>query len=366
MYLRDLELSNFRNFKEFSVSFGPGVNIIYGENGAGKTNLFEAIYYLTIARSHRRRRDDELIRFHSDFFKIFAVAMKEQNASKFEITYSKSRTPHKKVSIDGSSIERLSSMIGKFKAVILSFDDVNLVNGPPYHRRRFLDILLSEISSSYLADIIAYRRVLQQRNRQLWEMKVNSKKNVDLVESWDSQLVEFGTRIVSKRHEISGSLFKLVDELCPSIGVRAEVRLSYLPSFPLESPIENSFRERLTRERERELQRGQTLIGPHRDDIEICFDGMDLRRFGSCGQQRLVAAAMRFAEAALLNNFHRDPPVLMLDEILVELDLRTREKILEHLENYSQIFIASASPLRLEGSHVTHYTLTNGILEWKR
>ena len=134
----------------------------------------------------------------------------------------------------------------------------------------------------------------------------------------------------------------------------------------MKSSIENSFRQSLTRERRRELQRAQTLIGPHRDDIEISMDGVNLRRFGSCGQQRLVAVAMRFAEASLLNNLYRDPPVLMLDEILVELDLPTRRRILDHLKNYSQIFIASASPLRLEGNNVTHYTLEGGLLQCRK
>jgi len=365
MYLRDLELDNFRNFKEFSNSFAPGVNLIYGENGAGKTNLLEAIYYLTILRSHRGRRDDELIRFDSDFFRISATAVKGKNTSRFEVTYSQERIPHKKVLIDGSSAERLSSIMGRFRGVILSLDDVSLVSGPPYWRRRFLDILLSAISSSYLADIIAYRRVLQQRNKQLWEMKVNSKKNIDLLESWDSQLVELGARIAFKRDEVSRDLFRVVRRLCPSMGIDSEVRLSYLPSFPLENPIENTFRERLTRERRRELKRGQTLVGPHRDDIRILFNGRDLRRFGSSGQQRLVAVAMKFAEATLLNDLYNDSPVLMLDEVLVELDLQTRERVLDRLKSYSQIFVASASHLELDGSHVTHYTLRNGVLEWK-
>lgn len=339
---------------------------MYGENGAGKTNLFEAIYYLSIARSHRWRRDDELVRFGSDFFKIYAVAMKEHTASKFEITYSKDRTPNKKVLIDGASVERISSMIGKFKSVILSFNDINLVSGPPHYRRRFLDILLSEISSSYLADIIAYKRVLQQRNRLLWEMKIDRKKNIDLLESWDSQLIEFGTRIISKRYEISKTLFNLIDRHCHSLGISSEVRLSYLSSFQLEDPIETSFRECLVRDREREIQKGQTLVGPHRDDIEVSLDGVNLRRFGSSGQQRLFAVAMRFTEATMLSDFYRDPPVLMLDEILVELDLPTRNRILNHLENYTQIFIASVSPLRLEGSNANHYTIDNGVLEWKK
>jgi DNA replication and repair protein RecF len=365
MYLRDLKLDNFRNFKEFSNSFPPGVNLIYGENGAGKTNLLEAIHYLTIARSHRGRRDDELIRFDSDFFRISAAAVKGQSTSRFEVTYSKERTPHKKVLIDGSSVERLSSVVGRFRGVILSFDDLSLVSGPPYWRRRFLDILLSAVSSSYLADLIAYKRVLLQRNKQLWEMKVNSKKNMHLLESWDSQLVELGARIASKRNEVSTNLAEIVDRLCPSMGIHSEVNLSYLPSFPLENPVEDSFRERLTRESNRELQRGQTLIGPHRDDMRILFDGRDLRRFGSCGQQRLVAVAMKFAEATLLNELYSDSPVLMLDEVLVELDLPTRERVLDQLKTYSQIFVASASRLELEGPHVTHYTLRNESLKWK-
>lgn len=366
MYLRELQLNNFRNFVDLSVSFAPGLNIIYGGNGAGKTNLFEAIYYLAIARSHRRRRDDELVRFGSDFFKIFAVTMKDRTPSKFEIIYSRDQIPNKKVRIDGSSLERISAIIGKFKSVILSFDDLNLVSGPPHHRRRFLDILLSEMSSSYLADIITYRRILQQRNRILWKIKMGGEKNEDLLESWDSQLIEFGTRIISKRDEISKSLFNLVNEHCHSLGIRSKVMLSYRSSFPFYDSIESSFRESLNRSREKELERGQTLVGPHRDDIEISLDGVDLRRYGSCGQQRLVAVAMRFAEANMLNDFYRDPPVLMLDEILVELDLPTREKIVDHLKAYSQIFIASVSPLQLNDSDVTYYTIENGVLEWRK
>jgi DNA replication and repair protein RecF len=365
MYLRDLELDNFRNFRKLSVSFAPGLNVIHGENGAGKTNLLEAIYYLTIARSHRSRKEDDLVRFNSDFFKIRATAVRGDHLSKYEVTYSKDRVPNKRVVINGSTVERISSMIGEFRSVTLSFDDVNLVRGSPYYRRRFLDILLSEVSSSYLADAISYRRVLQQRNRQLWEMRTNSKRNSNLLESWDSQLVELGSRIVMKRREVSETLSELVKELSRSIGIYSELKLRYLPSFPLQQEVDVGFRQYLARERGRELIRGQTLVGPHRDDIGISLDGVNLRRFGSCGQQRLVAVVMRFAEASLLDNLYRDPPVLMLDEILVELDLPTREKVMSHLKRYSQIFVASASPLQLENSGVHYYTIRDGVLEWK-
>jgi DNA replication and repair protein RecF len=365
MYLRDLELENFRNFRQLSVSFAPGLNIIHGENGAGKTNLLEAIYYLTIARSHRSRKDDDLVRFNTDFFKIRATAVRGDSVSKYEVTYSTERIPNKKVVINVSVVERISSMIGEFRSVTLSFDDVNLVRGSPYYRRRFLDILLSEVSSSYLADAISYRRVLQQRNRQLWEMRTNSKGNSHLLESWDSQLVELGSRIISKRLEVSKTLSDLVKELSDSMGIRSKLELRYLPSFPLEEEVDAGFRHYLARERERELMRAQTLVGPHRDDIGISLNGINLRRFGSCGQQRLVAVVMRFAEASLLDNLYRDPPILMLDEILVELDLPTRERVMNHLKKYSQIFVASASPLRLENSGVRYYTLKDGVLEWK-
>jgi len=366
MYLQDLQLSNFRNFGELSVSFSPGLNVIHGENGAGKTNLFEAIYYCAILRSHRKRRDDELVTFGTDFFKILAVTAQGTRLTRFEIVYGKDQIPSKRVWLNGAPVERLSSMVGEFKSVILSFDDLTLVSGPPYHRRRFLDILLSEMSSSYLADIIAYRRVLQQRNRLLWEMKTNRKKDAQLLESWDSQLIELGSRIVSKRREISEGLFGLVAKYCGSLGIRSRVKLLYVPSFSTGNSVKESFERALMKEREREFQRSQTLIGPHRDEIQVSLDGVSLRSFGSCGQQRLVAVAMRFAEAGLLHEFYKDPPIVMLDEILGELDLQTREKVLTHLRDYRQVLIASVSPLLMDDPDASHYSLVNGVLEWKK
>ncbi len=364
MYLREFHLTNFRNFRNLSVSFTPGAHVIFGNNGVGKTNLFEGIYYLAIGRSHRRRKDAELIRFDSDFFRIAATAAKDSDSSAFEVTYSKIQTPNKKILIDGSALDRVSNLIGEFKAVILSFDDLTLVSGPPHHRRRFLNILLSEISPAYLSDIISYRRVLQQRNRLLWEMKTDHRKNLNLLESWDEQLIQFGSRIVSKRKEMTGVLFDEICTIYTSLGVGSQVEFSYLPSFDLRGAVESDFSLELRRSREREILRGQTQVGPHRDEIGIVLDGVDLRRFGSCGQQRLVAVAMRFGEARLLDDAQEDSPVLMLDEILVELDPSTRMKVLEHLRGYEQVFIASASPLQLEGNEVAHYTLQDEVLKW--
>jgi DNA replication and repair protein RecF len=364
MYLREFHLTNFRNFTDLSVSFAPGAHVIFGNNGVGKTNFLEAVYYLAIGRSHRRRKDAELVRFNSDFFRITATAARNGDSSDFEVTYSKSQTPNKRIMVDGSALDRVSTLVGEFKAVILSFDDLTLVSGPPHHRRRFLNILLSEISPAYLSDIISYRRVLQQRNRLLWEMKTEMSRDLELLESWDDQLVQLGSRIVSKRREVSGTLFDEIGRIYASLGVGSQVQLSYVPSFEVSDVVESDFLGELHRRRQTEILRGQTLVGPHRDEIEILLDGVNLRQFGSCGQQRLVAVAMRFGEASLLNGTEKDSPVLMLDEILVELDPRTRAKVLDHLRSYEQVFIASASPLELEGSDVVYYTLKDQVLKW--
>ncbi len=341
MRIISVELTNFRNFKTLALSFHEVRNLILGANGTGKTNLLEAIYYLTIGRSLRTGRDRELIRFDEPFLRIAGDFYAHGRSSHVEAVLSASE---KLFVVNGSQLSRVSDLVGRYPAVSLSLDDGQIVTGQPVHRRRFLDIALSVVNRSYLEDLIEYRRVLRQRNRALWEMKQGRRRSFKDIEAWDSQLVAVGSRIVSEREMRIGSIAPVAAETYKRLnGTGETLALTYAPSFALDghSPSE-AFARRLEALRRSEEVQGRTLAGPHRDELELTVNGMPIRPFGSEGQCRCAAIALRLAEANLYQMELDEAPVLLLDEVFAELDMSRTQNLMNLVVDGNQIFMATA------------------------
>lgn len=354
---RELRLRQFRNFAELELVFPPAGVAIIGENGSGKTNLLEALYYLEIFRSFRGVPDEQLVRFGQDAFHVrgrfeLAAGDAREIAAGFE-----RRPRRKRVALNGAEPERLGDALGRLAAVVFSPSDAAIVGGPPGERRRFLDIILSLNLPGYLADLQHYRQALKQRNALLRDGAAPA-----LVEAWEEGLVAAGARVMHARAvwvcATSGSFARRYG----AISGGAPARLRYAPAVPLAGaeeavPVDaaaEAFRAELVRLAARERERGVTLAGPHRDDLSLIVqDGtveVDLRRYGSGGQQRTAAIALRMVEAETARDARGREPIVLLDDVFAELDAGRSRRILELLEaeQRGQVILTAPKQSELE------------------
>ncbi len=337
---RELRLRGFRNFAELELTFpAEGVAII-GDNGSGKTNLLESIYYLEIFRSFRGAPDEQLVRMGEEAFHVRGRFEDPVlgDTREIEAAYER-RTRRKRVAVNGAVPERIGDALGGVGAVIFSPSDVAIVAGSPSERRRFLDIVLSLNRPGYLQALQRYRQVLKQRNAMLRDGALPA-----LLAAWDEGLVEWGARLVAARAEWVSEHAEGFARRYEAIAGGATAWLGYDAAIPMRSTdgpptvaeAAEAFRAELARVAQREQERGITLVGPHRDDLALRFRTMsgeaDLRDFGSGGQQRTAAIALRMVEAETIRQARGRDPIVLLDDIFAELDPGRSRRILELLE----------------------------------
>jgi DNA replication and repair protein RecF len=342
MHLKSLKGSGFRNLQTFGLEFSPDKNLIHGTNGSGKTNLLEAIYYLCIGRSMRSSAEDEhLIRFNDELFRLEGSMQTQGGELTVESAFNKIE---KRCKINGELQQKLSELIGRLPVVSLSPEDDQLCKDGPGVRRRYMDLAISQLSRTYLADLQEYRRVLHQRNRLLFDIR-EGRGQAASMDAWNQQLAGCGTRIIEKRIQVIDDLKEIAGGKYVRIaGGRERLGLRYHLSFKME-PGENTqqaFLKALSSSFEFEKRRGLTMFGPHRDDLEISIGGTRIRNFGSQGQQRTAAIALKLAEAELLAQQLGEKPILLLDEIFAELDRERGGLLVDQLEPGYQSFIATA------------------------
>jgi DNA replication and repair protein RecF len=348
--LNRLEIQNFRNLSNLAVEFHPKGNILLGSNGSGKTNLLEGIYTLAMAKSFRGR-EGELIQFGEDFFRIKGTGTGLDGDLQAEFYATKLLPREKKIMRNGHAVSP-REWVGTLPVVPLSLEDGEIVRGGPEKRRQFLNILLSIFSRTYLQDLLEYRRVLRQRNRILFERKVGVNHDNLQLEGWNEQLVELGSRIMTRREEVIQVLSVDSSLLNNTLSDnKRSMSLSYKPSIPINTNDhstvtnhEECFWETLERYQRKEREWGKTLAGPHLDDLEINLDELSLRKFGSEGEQRTAAIALKLGMAKFLEREKKEPPILLLDEVSAELDQERTSRLLSLLfsEFDVQVFIATA------------------------
>ena len=332
-------LRDFRNFASTEVLVPPDGLALVGENGHGKTNFLEAVYYLQILRSFRGARDVDLVRFGAAGFHIAATL---GNASARQVAVGFQRqTKKKKAMVDGAEPLRLADAIAAFPAVIFSPADAELIAGAPGQRRRFLDVMLSLTSRPYLMALQRYRGALARRNAALRDGSAAT------IEVWEPALAEAGAVLWRARRAWVQTHASQFTSLCSAIGEQGASVLRYVT--PLEcddDEVEKALLDALARRRAFDAQRGMTHAGPHRDDLELTLDGRELRTFGSAGQQRTAAIALRLLEAATLRAAAGAEPIILLDDPFAELDQRRTVRILELLqgEGRGQTILAVPRP----------------------
>ena len=327
VWLRRLSARDFRNLEKLDLELPESGLAIIGENGQGKTNILESIYYLQVLRSVRGARDQDLVRFGAKGFHISASCASDsvhQISVGFE-THGKK----KKVTLDGSVASRLSEAFGSLPSVMFSPRDIQLVAGGPGERRRFLDLVLALSSRSYLSALQHYRAALSRRNAALREAGRTGNESAASV--WEPALAEYGAMLVCSRLEWVRQRAPEFARLTSAIGEPGESVISYSSSIARETDIRGALENALERHRKHDIRRGMTHSGPHRDDLALTLDRRDLRLFGSAGQQRTAAISLRMLEGATIRESRGIAPVLLLDDPFAELDVKRSARILELL-----------------------------------
>lgn len=372
MHLSELQLLHFRNLAEQQLELPAEGVAIVGENAQGKTNLLEAIYYLETFRSFQGSRDDRLVAFGEDLFRVVGSLRGGEEKGDVEVAAAfQIRGKRKKITLDGQEPERLGDGLGRLAAVIFSPADVALVRDGPGARRRFLDIVLSLNVPGYLRALQQFRQTLTQRNAAL-----KNGQQPASIEAWDAGLVEHGARLVEDRFAWVQRWQEGFSAYFRRVSGAEEGRMVYQPGLKLDGArgreeIERAYRDALAEVREREVRVGSTLVGPQRDDLSLTVEeaGCDreLREFGSGGQRRTAALALRLVEAATIRTAREQEPIVLMDDVFAELDPGRSERMLALMEEEETgqvlLTVPKESDIRLRRDSLPRWRICGGVVE---
>jgi DNA replication and repair protein RecF len=324
MIVKTLELKDYRNYNSLNIQFSSGTNILYGENAQGKTNILEAIYLCGTTKSHRGSKDKEIIRFEQDEAHVRVIIEKSLVPHKIDLHLKKSKT--KGVAIDGIPIKRQGELFGMLNLVFFSPEDLYIIKNGPAERRRFIDMELCQLDRIYMSNLSNYNKVLQQRNNLLKQI-TNNRSLTDTLQVWDTKLIEYGQKIIERRENFINRLNELVGDIHKRLtGGREELKLQYEPNVKA-SDFESSLRKSF----DRDYNLKMTNVGPHRDDLNFILGDIDIRKYGSQGQQRTAALSCKLAEIDLVKSIINENPILLLDDVLSELDRQRQNYLLNSI-----------------------------------
>lgn len=326
MYIESIELKNYRNYESLELNLDHGTNILYGDNAQGKTNVLEAVYLCGTTKSHRGSKDREIIKFEEDESHIRMIVKKKQFSYKIDMHIKKNKP--KGVAINGVPIKKARELFGIVNIVFFSPEDLNIIKNGPGERRRFIDIELCQLDQIYLTDLSSYNHIVNQRNKLLKDIAFHPNLR-DTLDIWDMQMVQFGCKIISCRKQFVERLNRIIRDIHKNLtGNIEELELIYEPSIG-----EEIFEDELKRNRDKDLKFKLTTIGPHRDDLCVKINGIDIRKFGSQGQQRTAALSLKLSEIYLVKEMIKDTPILLLDDVLSELDSNRQNYLLNSIHD---------------------------------
>lgn len=330
MNIRSIELKNFRNYENLEISFDEGTNILFGDNAQGKTNILEAAYMSGTTKSHKGSRDKEMIRFGEEEAHLKTVVVRGGREYQIDMHLKKNRA--KGIAIDKIPIKKASELFGILNIVFFSPEDLNIIKNGPAERRRFLDSELCQLDRIYLADLTNYNKILVQRNKLLKDMIYRPSLS-DTLPVWDMQLIETGKKIIRRRKQFVDELREIVSDIHYRIsGGKEELFLKYEPNID-----DIFFEDELSRAKEKDKKLCQTSVGPHRDDLLFSIGDVDIRKYGSQGQQRTSALSLKLSEIELVRKSISDTPVLLLDDVLSELDSSRQNYLLNNISDTQTI-----------------------------
>ena len=337
MEITKLQLYSYRNYLTSEVIFGDGLNVICGANAQGKTNLLEAVYFCVVGKSFRASREKEVINLNGELSKIKVFIKKNTGESVVEIIFS--RKDKKTVKINGIPIKKISELLGEFNAVFFSPDELKLIKESPEDRRRFMDIDISQTSKQYFYILSRYNEILQNRNKQL---KTNLKREdlIDIMKIWNEQLADCALKIASFRQNFILMLSPYAKKAHSYLTDNAEnLEIEYAG---IKEQTKEEIIKVLEKNLDKDLQLGYTSYGPHRDDIKVSINNIDVRTFGSQGQQRTAALSLKLAELDIIEKQINSKPVLLLDDVLSELDDNRKLRLLKYCQKTQTLITCTA------------------------
>lgn len=375
MQIKALNLQNYRNYTRQSCDFCPSLNLLIGSNAQGKTNLIEAIYYLSIGKAYRPMKDEQLIRWEQSSFHIQGTVANRQGQAVIEIQYDKNAKQAKNIRIGGLPLQKNDELSGHLTSVLFSPDNMSIIKGAPQERRRFLDYDISQISRVYAKNLQKYQRLLVQRNMLLKRLnykKISSQEKVSELAIWDEQLIATGEEIIEKRLQTIAKLTPLTRLMQRKLsGGQENLELHYI--FNRKEALQQgpSLRDKLTQARqesfEEDLKYGVTQWGPHRDDLAITINGIALKQYGSQGQQRTAVLALKLAELEFFRGESGEYPILLLDDVMSELDQERRQQLIQIIrEKKIQCFITSTDNISFDNDEkrqIYTFEVNNGRIQ---
>lgn len=360
MRIKKLFLQNFRNYEREEFDFSDGLNVLFGKNGQGKTNCAEAVFYLCTGASLRIRHDKQLIRIGAESARIVAEAENRYG----KVTLSADVYENKReIKINGAKIAKSADLMGRLNSVFFSPGELRLIQDGPDERRRFMNISISQTSPAYYTALLRYNKILDQRNTLLKDRDITMV--LDTLPVWDEQLCKYAAVIVKKRKEFLDELSPLAGELHAFLTDGAE-RLELKPDKKYEDDeeeIEKTLLRRLSNNYEKDLRLGFTTVGPHRDDVDFFLSGVDAKAYASQGQTRTAALAVKLAEVEIFKRLSGEYPVLILDDVMSELDLPRRKKLVSRISGLQTILTCTHAERVLYGAEANKIRIENGRIK---
>ena len=330
MIIKSLELADFRNYEELNISFDKGTNILYGDNAQGKTNILEAIYVSATTKSHKGSKDKEIINFDKEEAHIRTYLEKDGIESRVDMHLRKNKS--KGIAIDGQKIKKAADLLGLLNVVFFSPEDLSIIKNGPGERRRFADMELCQLDNFYLYNLNNYNKIINQRNKLLKDMYFNPGLR-ETLNIWDSQLISYGSKIIERRELFATQLCEIIEDIHSKLsGGKEKLVIKYEPDVRIED-----FEKQMRANQEKDIHIKVTSTGPHRDDFSFIVNGIDIRKYGSQGQQRTAALSLKLAEIELVKKISKDTPVLLLDDVLSELDSNRQNYLLNSIGDIQTI-----------------------------
>lgn len=330
MFIKSVQLDGYRNYKNATVYFDKGTNILYGDNAQGKTNILESIFMCATTKSHKGTKDKEIIGFDEN--EAHVTMYLDKNSDEYKIDMLLRKDKSKIVAINGSKIKKATEVLGILNVVLFSPEDLGIIKNGPSERRRFIDMELCQLDGIYLYNLSKYNKIIDQRNKLIKDSYLN-KDLIETLNIWDQQLVSYGLPIIEKRKKFIEDLNKIIGEVHSKLtNGKEELVVSYEPDV-----TSDNFESELRKNKDKDIKLKQTGVGPHRDDFSFVVNGIDIRKFGSQGQQRTAALSLKLSEIEIVKKVTGHVPVLLLDDVLSELDSNRQNYLLKTIGDIQTI-----------------------------
>lgn len=357
MYINKIKLTNFRNYDEQEIDLGKNINIFYGDNAQGKTNIIEAIFLCSIGKSFRTNKESELIKFNKDIASVYIEYEKSDRDGKIKIDLNNKKS----IYTNGIKIKKLSELLGNINTVIFTPDDINILRDGPQKRRRFLDIMIGQLRPNYIHLLNMYNKTLEQRNNYLKQIKENNKSE-EMLDIWDEKLAEYGEKIYIYRNEFIEKIKNKINKIHKNItNEKEEIKVEYISNCA----NKEEYIELLKLRRKLDITKGFTTKGIHRDDFFIYINNQLVNVYGSQGQNRTVVLSLKISELQVIYDEIGEYPILLLDDFMSELDEKRRKNFLENIEN-TQVIITCTDKINIDNLDYKEFNVVNGNIEYNK